>query len=57
MLLEWKVNVTEASLLEATMLTKFLLNNSGLAAWNMEASLIKKKKSHSLATYFRNGVR
>lgn len=59
MLLEWKVNLTEkwTSLLEATMLIKFLLNNAGLAAWNMKAFLIKEKKSHSLEKYFRNGIR
>lgn len=46
MLLEWKVNLTEkwTSLLEATVLIKFLLNNAGLVAWNMKAFLIKKKK-------------
>jgi len=39
------VNLREkrTSLLEVTMLIKFLLNNAGLAAWNMKDFLVKKK--------------
>lgn len=44
-MLEWKVNLIGkwTSLLEATMLIKFLMNNAGLAACNAQGFLIKKR--------------
>lgn len=57
MLLEGKVNPTEQwiSLLEAAVLMKFLLTNTGLVAWNMKAFLITKKII--LDKYFKDGIR